>query len=73
MASKVARITSTQEAFVQSKNVSESSAKARWNDSNTETFLKVCVEEVVAGNIFPSLLKASTILLILDILISKGF
>ncbi|KAI9072544.1 hypothetical protein K1719_045503 [Acacia pycnantha] len=50
MAPKVARITSTQETFVQSKNVSESSAKVRWNDSNTETFLKVCVEEVVAGN-----------------------
>ncbi|KAI9080648.1 hypothetical protein K1719_037405 [Acacia pycnantha] len=31
-----------------SKNVSESSSKARWNDSNTETFLKVCVEEVEA-------------------------
>ncbi|KAI9070907.1 hypothetical protein K1719_047128 [Acacia pycnantha] len=50
MAPKVARITSTQETFVQSKNVSESSSKARWNDSNTETFLKVCVEEVEAGN-----------------------
>ncbi|KAI9126252.1 hypothetical protein K1719_002673 [Acacia pycnantha] len=50
MAPKVARITSTQETFVQSKNVSESSSKARWNDSNTETFLKVCVGEVEAGN-----------------------
>ncbi|KAI9081834.1 hypothetical protein K1719_036096 [Acacia pycnantha] len=50
MAPKVARITSTQETFVQSKNVSESSANVRWNDSNTETFLKVCVEEIEAGN-----------------------
>ncbi|KAI9117744.1 hypothetical protein K1719_011159 [Acacia pycnantha] len=41
MAPKVARITSTQETFVRSKNVSESSSKARWNDSNTETFLKM--------------------------------
>ncbi|KAI9125876.1 hypothetical protein K1719_003294 [Acacia pycnantha] len=56
MAPKLARITSTQ-----SENVSESFAKAKWNDSNTETFLKVCVEEVEAEfNMWAMLVEKET-------------
>ncbi|XP_061342504.1 uncharacterized protein LOC133288704 [Gastrolobium bilobum] len=36
--------------LAQSENVSDNHGKAKWTDTNTETFLKICVEEIEAGN-----------------------